>query len=571
MTTTAPRETAPATKTVTGGHLVARALKAEGIEAIFTLCGGHVIDVYDGCTDAGIRIIDVRHEQSAAHAADAWTRLTGIPGCAVVTAGPGTTDAVTAIANAWRAQVPMLLIGGQGPLQQAHMGSLQELDHVGLMKPITKFATTVYQTQRIPEMLGMAFRQAYNGRPGPVFVEIPADVLFAAVPESAVVDPGQYRSHGKVQGDEKLVEQAARLLAAAERPAVLAGSQVWQCRGVTELRQFAETARVPVYLNGAARGALPADHPLLFVRSRREALANADVILVIGTPFDFRLGYGKRLAAGARVIQVDLDYGELGHNRGVDVGITGDAAAVLKQLTAALPSPPAPLPQGARGDSGRQAWLAKLTEAERKAKEKELPLLNSDAVPIHPLRLAREINDFLRDDTIFIGDGGDVVTISAAVIQPRRPGQWLDPGPLGTLGVGMPFAIAAKVAFPQKEALVLFGDGAFGFNGFEYDTAVRFNLPVIGVVGNNAAWNQIRYGQIARYGKEKGDIANLLAPTRYDRVVEALGGYGEHVTQPKDIRPALERARESGKPACVNVMVDPDVYSSGTMNQTMYK
>jgi acetolactate synthase-1/2/3 large subunit len=562
MTTAGERQSAIGSRSVTGGHLVARALKAEGIEAIFTLCGGHIIDIYDGCTDAGIRIIDVRHEQAAAHAADAWTRLTGMPGCAVVTAGPGTTDAVTAVANAWRAQVPMLLIGGQGPLKQAHMGSLQELDHVALMKPITKFATTVYHTERIPEVLGMAFRQAYDGRPGPVFVEIPADVLFATVDESAVVDPGQYRSRGKVYGDVKLVEEAARLLALAERPAVLAGSQVWHCRGVAELRAFVEAARVPVYLNGAARGTLPADHPHLFVRSRRDALAQADVILVLGTPFDFRLGYGRRLAPDANIIQVDLDYGELGHNRGIDIGITGDAAAVLGQLASALGNVPA---------ERRKAWLEHLRGVEQKALAKDLPLLNSDAVPIHPLRLAREINDFMREDTIFIGDGGDVVTISASVIHPRQPGQWLDPGPLGTLGVGMPFAIAAKVAFPRKEAFILFGDGAFGFNGFEFDTAVRFRLPVVSIVGNNAAWNQIRYGQIARYGAERGDIANLLAATRYDRVVEALGGYGEYVTEPREICPALERARASGKPACVNVMIDPNVYSSGTMNQTMYK
>jgi acetolactate synthase-1/2/3 large subunit len=558
LTTT---QQAPA-KTTTGGHLVARALKAEGVGAIFTLCGGHVIDIYDGCTDEGIRIIDVRHEQAAAHAADAWTRLTGVAGCAVVTAGPGTTDTVTAVANAWRAQIPMLVLGGQGALKQAYMGSLQELDHVSLMRPITKFAATVYHTERIPDLIGTAFRQAYSGRPGPVFLEVPRDVLDTAVEESAVIDPGKYRSPGKVYGDVRLVEEAARMLAGAERPAVLAGSQVWMCRGTAELQALAEAAQLPVYLNGSARGALPPGHPLLFVRSRREALAQADVILVVGTPFDFRLAYGKRLAAGARIIQVDLDYAELGHNRGIDVGITGDAAAVLGQLAAAAGKVP---------PERRRAWLDHLRAAERKALERDLPFLNSDAVPIHPLRLAKEINDFLHEDTIFIGDGGDVVTISASVIQPRRPGQWLDPGPLGTLGVGMPFAIAAKVALPQKEAFVLFGDGAFGFNGFEFDTAVRFKLPVVSAVGNNAAWNQIRYGQISRYGEARGDTANLLAPTRYDKVVEALGGYGEHVTEPKDIRPALERARTSGKPACVNVMIDPNVYSSGTMNQTMYK
>lgn len=549
--------------TISGGHLVARALKAEGTRAIFTLCGGHIIDIYDGCTDFGIRIIDVRHEQAAAHAADAWTRLTGTPGCAVVTAGPGTTDTVTAVANAWRAQAPMLVIGGQGALRQAGMGSLQELDHVGIMRPVTKFAATVYHTERIPEMIGMALRHAYAGAPGPAFLEVPRDVLDASVPESAVVDPGHYRTRGKPQGDAGLVQRAADLIAGSERPAVLAGSQVWHCRASETLQVFADAAQVPVYLNGAARGSLPPDHPLLFVRSRRDVLSRADVILVLGTPFDFRLAYGKRLAAGATIIQVDLDAAEIGHNRGVDVGIAGDAAAVLAQLGAALGR--------ATASSGRRAWLDELRAAERRGLEKDLPYLNSDAVPIHPLRLAREINDFLTENSIFIGDGGDVVTISASVIRTRRPGQWLDPGPLGTLGVGMPFALAAKVAFPDKEAVVLFGDGAFGFNGFEYDTALRFNLPVVGVVGNNAVWNQIRYGQITKYGAARGDTANLLAPTRYDRVVEALGGYGEHVERPGDIRPALERARASGKPACVNVMIDPSVYSSGTMNQTMYK
>jgi acetolactate synthase-1/2/3 large subunit len=541
---------------------VARSLHAEGVGAIFTLCGGHIIDIYDGCTDLGIKIVDVRHEQAAAHAADAWTRLTGTPGCAVVTAGPGTTDTVTAIANAWRAQVPLLLLGGQGALRQAHMGSLQELDHVAILEPITKFAATVYHTERIPEMIGTALRHAVSGRSGPVFLELPRDVLDAHVPESAVVRSGLGRSPGKPMGDALLVDEAARLLANADRPVVLAGSQVWSCRGTAQLRAFAETAQVPIYLNGAARGCLPHSHPLLFVRSRRQALAEADVVLVLGTPFDFRLGYGKRLASTAKVIQVDRDATELGHNRDVDVSIAGDAAAVLGQLTAAMDRHEA-VP--------RERWLGHLRTAEQRALENDLPLLTSDAVPIHPLRLAREINDFLLDHSIFIGDGGDVVTISANVIHPHAAGQWLDPGPLGTLGVGMPFALAAKTAFPEKEAVILFGDGAFGFNGFEYDTAVRFDLPVVGIVGNNAAWNQIRYGQISKYGPARGDTANLLAATRYDRVVEALGGHGEHVERPQDIRPALERARASGRPACVNVLIDPTVFSSGTMNQTMYK
>jgi acetolactate synthase-1/2/3 large subunit len=545
---------------LSGGHLVARALKQEGVGAIFTLCGGHIIDIYDGCLDEGLRIIDVRHEQTAAHAADGWTRMTGVAGVAVVTAGPGTTDAVTGVANAFRAQSPMLLIGGQAARRQYHAGGLQELDHVALLRPITKFATAVLDTERIPELIGTAFREAYNGRPGPAFLEIPRDVLDASVDEAAVRFPRAYRSRGRAHGDPKLVQQAADWLSGAERPAVLAGSQIAHGRAAGALLAFAERARVPVYLNGAARGSLSRGCPFAFNRSRRDALARADVVLVIGTPFDFRLGYGKRLAADARVIQVDLDYGELGHNRDVDVGLASDAGAVLEQLTAAV-----------RPAVRAEAWRTQLRQVEAQRYEEDRPFLFSDAVPIHPLRLAREINDFLGDDTIFIGDGGDVVTMAASAIQPHRPGQWMDPGPLGTLGVGTPFALAAKVARPEAEVVVLFGDGAFGCTGFDYDTLVRFHLPVVGVVGNNAAWNQIRFGQVEKYGAQRGSVANLLAPTRYDRIVEAMGGYGEHVTRPEEIRPALERARASGKPALVNVMIDPDVFSSGTRNQTMYK
>jgi acetolactate synthase-1/2/3 large subunit len=438
---------------------------------------------------------------------------------------------------------------------------LQELDHVSIMKPITKFAATVPHTQRIPEIISMAFRKAYNGRPGPSFLEIPRDVLDAKVDLDKVRFLEKYRSPYKVHGDPKAIELAASWFQQAERPAVLAGSQVQFCRGAEALAHFAERERVPIYVNGAACGALPPTHPNLFVNSRRQALGQADVIMIIGTPFNFRLGYGQRLNPQAKVIQVDLDYGELGHNRDVDLGICGDAAAVLTQLTDALGS------QGSKSDD----WLRALREVEEKSASQAAAGLNSDQVLIHPLRLCKEINDFLTEDTIFIGDGGDIVTMSASVIRTHKPGHWLDPGPLGTLGVGAPFAIAAKTALPDKEIFVLFGDGAFGLTGFDIDTAVRFGLPFVSVVGNNAGWNQIRFGQLSKYGQKRGDVANKLSPTRYDVIVEAMGGYGELVTQPQDIRPAMERARASGKPSCVNVILDPDIYSSGTMNQTMYK
>ena len=438
---------------------------------------------------------------------------------------------------------------------------MQELDHVSIMKPITKFAATVPHTQRIPEIISMAFREAYNGRPGPSFLEIPRDVLDTKVDLDKVRFPEKYRLPYKVHGDPKAIELAASWFQQAERPARLAGSQVQFCRGAAALAHFAERARVPIYVNGAARGALPPTHPNLFVNSRRQALGQADVIMIIGTLFDFRLGYGQRLNPQAKVIQVDLDDGELGHNRDVDLGICGDAAAILTQITDALGS------QGSKSDD----WLRALREVKEKSASQAAAGLNSDQVPIHPLRLCKEINDFLTEDTIFIGDGGDIVTMSASVIRTHKPGHWLDPGPLGTLGVGAPFAIAAKAAMPDKEVFVLFGDGAFGLTGFDIDTAVRFGLPFVGVVGNNAGWNQIRYGQLSKYGEKRGDVANKLSATRYDVIVEAMGGYGELVTQPQDIRPAMERARASGMPSCVNVILDPDIYSSGTMNQTMYK
>jgi acetolactate synthase-1/2/3 large subunit len=545
---------------ITGGQLVAKTLKQAGVGTIFTLCGVHIVDIYNGCIDEGIRIIDVRHEQTAAHAAEAWSRLTGSPGVAVVTAGPGLTDAVTGVANAFRNQTPMLLIGGQAPRKQLMKGGLQELDHVSLMKPITKTAISISDTERIPELMNVAIREAYSGRPGPSFIEIPMDVLDAAVERENIVFPVHFRSRGRQYGDPALIQEAAELLERAERPVILAGGQVWHCRGERELSELVEKTGIPAYLNGAARGCLSGDCPFFLIRSRRHALSRADVVMIVGTPMDFRLAYGNRICGDAKIIQIDLDASELGHNRDIHIGIQGDAKAVLSQLTAAI----SPLAHD-------RSWTGELRQMEKTLIEEDRPFLDSDASPIHPLRLAREIRDFMAEDAIFIADGGDVVTMSASVITPGRPGRWLDPGPLGTLGVGTPFAIAAKAAMPETEVVVLFGDGAFGLTGFDYDTLVRFGMPVIGVVANNAAWNQVRYGQMERYGPIRGEAANRLTPLRYDRIVEAMGGYGEQVTEPSQIRPALERARRSGKPSCINVMVDPDVFSSGTMKQSMFK
>jgi len=546
--------------------LVAKALKAEGVEVIFTLCGGHIIDIYDGCIDAGIKIVDVRHEQVAAHAADGYARVTGTPGCAVVTAGPGTTDAITGVANAFRAESPMLLIGGQGALSQHQMGSLQDLPHVDILKPITKFASSVPSTERVADMVSMAFRECFNGAPGPSFLEIPRDVLDAKVDEdrARIPAPGRYRASIRRQADPADVEKLAELLVNSEKPCVLLGTQTWTCRAADAARNFAESLNLPVFMNGAGRGTLPPDHAHAYQLARRYAFNNADVIVIIGTPFDFRMGYGRRLRAEATVVQIDLDYRTVGKNRDIDLGLVGDVGVIMAAVAQAASA-------GKNGAGKRAGWLQELRAEEDRLYEERLPKIKSDAQPIHPLRLCYEINEFLTDDSVYIGDGGDIVTFSGGVVKPHRPGHWMDPGPLGTLGVGIPFAMASKLMQPEKEVVTLFGDGAFSLTGWDFDTMVRFNLPFVGVVGNNSAWNQIRFGQIAKYGDNRGDVANVLSNIHFDRFAEMLGGYGEEVRDPAAIRPALERARASGKPSLTNVWIDPDAYSSGTMNQTMYK
>jgi acetolactate synthase-1/2/3 large subunit len=553
--------------TISGGHLVAKALKAEGIDVIFTLCGGHIIDIYDGCVDEGIAVVDVRHEQVAAHAADGYARMTGKPGCAVVTAGPGTTDAVTGVANAFRAESPMLLIGGQGALNQHKMGSLQDLPHVDMMTPITKFAATVPHTSRVADMVSMAFRECYNGAPGPSFLEIPRDILDSSVPleQATIPEAGHYRGSTKSIGDPAAVEALADLLARADKPAVLLGTQVWTARGTDAAIEFARKLNIPTYMNGSARGTLPPGDPHHFHLSRRYAFNNADLILIVGTPFDFRMGYGRRLPKGATVVQIDMDYRTVGKNRDIDLGLVGDPGAILAAVTQASSG------RLKNKANDRKAWFDELRAEEDASYQKRLPRQLSDANPIHPLRLAHEINEFLTEDSIYIGDGGDIVTFSGGVVQPKSPGHWMDPGPLGTIGVGIPFVMAAKYTRPDKEVVALFGDGAFSLTGWDFETLVRFNLPFVGVVGNNSSMNQIRYGQEAKYGAARGRIGNTLGDVKYDEFAKMLGGYGEEVRDPKDIAPAMQRARESGLPSLINVWVDPDAYAPGTMNQTMYK
>ncbi|MGN6451626.1 MAG: thiamine pyrophosphate-binding protein [Steroidobacteraceae bacterium] len=557
---------------VSGGHLVAKALKNEGVDTIFTLCGGHIIDIYDGCIDEGIRIIDVRHEQVAAHAADGYARQTGKLGCVVTTAGPGCTNAVTGIATAFRSESPVLHIGGQGALTQHKMGSLQDLPHVDMMSPITKFAATVPATERVADMVAMAAREAFNGAPGPVYLEIPRDVLDREVErvKAIVPKPGHYRGSTRSPGDPRDIERLADILVSSERPAILYGQQVWTARGHEEAIALLRGLDIPGYFNGGSRGLLPPGDPHHFDRTRGNAFAEADVIVIVGTPFDFRMGYGRRISNKAKLVQIDMDYRTVGKNRDVDLGIVGHPGVIL---AAVLQAASGRLKQDKRAQ--RREWMKRLGDAEAAATEKLMPLFKSDNQPIHPYRVAYELNEFLADNTIYIGDGGDVVTISAQAVRPRRPGQWMDPGALGSLGVGTGFAIAAGLANPDKEVLCYYGDGSFGMTAFDMETANRFGVPYIAVIGNNSAMNQIRYGQLAKYGEERGNVGNLLGDVPFSRFAEMLGGYGEEVREAAQIAPALRRAREevarTRRSAVINIWVDPREYAPGTKNQTMYK
>ena len=532
-----------------GGWLVAKTLKKEGVEVVFTLSGGHIAAIYDGCVREGIRVVDTRHEQAAVHAAEGWAKCTRTPGVALLTAGPGVTDGVTGVANAYLANSPVLVIGGAAPLSLWDRGALQEMNQIELLRPITKWARTVHETPRLAEYIAAAFRQMVNGKPGPVFLEVPMDVLNNLADTDTVFEPGEpanYRAGGHTAPDPDLVVKAAALLEQAKRPVIMAGTAVWWCDAAEPLRQLAERIQAPVFLNGAGRGCLPPTHPLYFTASRRKALEGADTILAIGTRMDFRLNHGQPplIPAQANLIWFDLAGEDIGVNRGAAVGLAGDVGLSMKQLAEATKQ------------LGQEEWLSYIHTEERRGLERDSAALNSDAVPVHPMRFCREIRDFIDEDTTVVGDGGDIVSYGAKVINVTKPGYWLDAGPMGCLGTGTGYAMAAQLARPGKKVLILHGDGAFGLNGMEFESMVRQKLPVVSIIGNDGAWGQIKHPQKSIIGH--ATAAELTPGIRYDKMVEALGGYGELVERPEDIRPALERAFVSGLPACVNVLIDPD-------------
>ncbi len=523
-----------------GGELVARQLKAQGVSTLYTLCGGHVAPIYEGCLNNDIAIIDFRHEQAAGHAADAHARLTRNIGVCLVTAGPGVTDAVTAVANAYQARSPLLLLGGAAPVKTRGKGALQEMPQTDMFATFTKASFTIENTADIPARLHEAFELMLNGRPGPVFIELPFDVLFNAVdvPEilpQVVATP--------VEPDVTDMQRIFELVRAAQKPIVVAGTQVYWDEAHEALRELTEQTAVPVFTNGGGRGTLPMNHPHCFKASRGKALREADLVLLIGTPLDFRLKYGEEWNPGGKLIQIENDAAELNHNRTADVALVANSRLLLEALAEGL--------HGIRWDD----WLRQVQGWEAKKAQQQAAWEALDDQPINHFRFSAEINRLINEDFIVIGDGGDVVSAAAKVLNVTLPGQWLDPGPLGCLGVGAPFAIAAQHLYPDKKVLIINGDGSFGLNGFEFDTAVRFNLPIVAIVGNDAGWGQIRTPIKQMMGRAP---ATYLTRAHYEKVVEALGGYGEMVEDPAEIGPALKRAFANGRPACVNVMLDEE-------------
>jgi acetolactate synthase-1/2/3 large subunit len=531
--------------TITGSEVLAQALRSQGVDTLFYLMGGPMLETEAACIDLGIRAIDTRHEQAAALAAHAWTRVTRRPGVCMGCSGPGTTNLVTGVANAFTDCAPLVAIGGSSPRVYLGMEAFQEIDQVAIMKPITKRAERIYDARRIPDMVATAFREATAGRPGPVYLDLPGDVLGEKIEAETVSYPAAWRPAPRTLGDPAAVREAIALLARAERPVVVAGSGVWWSDGAAALQAFVEATGIPFYTTPISRGLVPEDHPLAFLNARSKAFTEADVVLAVGTRFNWVIQFGRppRFAADLKVIHVDVNPAQLGHNRAVDVPIAGDARAVLEQLRAEA--------EGRIEARQYAGWTGKLRTLDAEKSAEMDKAMSGDAAPIHPLRLCKEVRDFVRRDAILVVDGQEILNYGRQAIPTFVPGHRLNSGALGTMGVGLPFGVGAKVAKPDAQVLVLHGDGSYGINAMEIDTAVRHRIPVVVVISNNGGWTAN-----APWTRPLPKPGRNLGHTRYDRVAQELGAHGEYVEKAHEIRPALERAFASGKPAVVNVITD---------------
>jgi acetolactate synthase-1/2/3 large subunit len=537
---------APSTQTIHAGRLVARRLKASGVGTVFTLSGGHLFSIYDGCRDEGIRLIDTRHEQTAAFAAEGWSKVTRVPGVAALTAGPGVTNGMSAMAAAQQNQSPLVVLGGRAPALRWGMGSLQEIDHVPFVAPLTRFAATAQSADDAGRLVDEALRAAVCAPSGVGFVDFPMDHVFSPSSDPDVgARPGALTDlPAAAEPDGDALDRASALLAAAQRPVIMAGTNVWWGRAEAALLRIAEERQIPVLMNGMARGVVPADHSLAFSRARAKALGEADVALIVGVPMDFRLGFGKVFGPQTQLVVVDRAEPDRAHPRPVAAGLYGDLTAILTAL------------EGSDGTDTR-GWIAELRAAESAARDGEEAELADDRTPLHPMRVYAEVAPLLDRDAIVVIDAGDFGSYAGRVIDSYLPGCWLDSGPYGCLGSGPGYALAAKLAHPDRQVVLLQGDGAFGFSGMEWDTLVRHQVPVVSVIGNNGIWGLEKHPMEALYGYSV--VAELRPGTRYDEVVRALGGHGELVSAPAELRPALERAFASGLPAVVNVLTDPTI------------
>ena len=521
-----------------GGLAVTHALKALGVDHLFTLSGGHIFPIFDGCRQDEIRIVDVRHEQNAVFAAEGWARLTRELGVAAITAGPGVTNSISPLAQAGFNAAPVLALAGRAPAFRWGQGSLQEIDHVPFVDPLAP-AKTVTDTSQIAAEVVAAARAALTPPRGPQFLDFPLDILFnnAAfeVPELGLQ---------KTAFESTDIDEVVKLLGPAQRPVIVAGSNVWLDHADEALVRLAETAEIPVFTNGQGRGCIPADHRLAFSRARSAAFKEADVVVVVGTPMDFRLGFGQ--FGKAAVVHIEAAQESLAGHVELAAKIAGPLGFILDSIADGL---------GKAGDT--KEWVESLRKVEDDKRDAAQAELHSSANPIHPMRIYGELVPLLDRDAIVIGDGGDFVSYAGREVPSYEPGCWLDPGPFGCLGIGPGYAMAARLRHPDRQVVLLYGDGAVGFSVGELESLVRHGLPCVCVVGNNGIWGLEKHPMRVFYGY---DVAAELRPgIRYDQTMESFGGKGELVTDPDEIAPALKRGFDSGEPYLVNVLTDPEV------------
>lgn len=545
-----------------GGQMVVKALEEEGAPHVFSIGGGHISHIYEALKDSDVSLYDTRHEQAAVMMAEAWARLTGQTGVAVVTAGPGFTNALTGVANAQLAGVPLLLIAGVVPAGMVGRLDLQEMDQHSVIKPMVKWSRRVENPERIPAVIHEAMLRARSGKPGPVYVEVPADILGVGVEES-FINWGKKLEPAPPAASPEAVRQAVDLLAAAERPIIVAGSGVFFARAGEELKKFVEQSGVPCFTAAMGKGCLPDTHPLCYgpalaIRpgAALAGITQSDCVLLCGTRVNLFYAHGRLFNAQAKIIHVNLDPEETDRNRPADLALIADCRSALSRLEGEA--------RGRLNPDQFAAWRQSLDQAREQSLEAFKPSSHSDKVPIHPARLMREINEFLEPDDALVIDGGDTSVWMNMARTNHRPGGTLESGLFGCLGVGLPFAVAAKLNRPERRVFCVAGDGSLGFNFMELHTALRFKLPIVVVVNNDRAWGMVLHSHELRFGK--GRCPGLdLGYVPYHKLVEALGGYGEEVKEPDQIRPALERAARAGACALVNVLTDQEVISPGSV------